>query len=148
MKQTVLNRSTKAVSREVSLCAALCALAAAVTLGVNVLLALTFTETTRLPYLLINIVSDAIVGSAIILVLEIYLLPRRKLLWLAGQKSRAVTALVESVSESRLRYLGIDCLEIAAEGRTLFLPCDTIRLETGVCYRFQTVSNVIVEAER
>ena len=148
MKQTVLNLPVQTASRKLSLCAALCVLAAAVTLGVNVLLALTFTETTRLPYLLINIASDAIVGNAIILVLDTYLLPRRKLLCLVRQKGSAVTALVDNISESHHRYLGFDCLEIAAEGRRLFLPCDTIRLETGVRYRFQTVSNVIVEAER
>lgn len=148
MKQTVLKQPAQALSKKLSLCAALCVFAAAATLGCNILLALTFTENTRTAYLLANILSDAIVGSLLLLVFCAYFQPNRKLLLLARQTGNSYTAAVESVSPTPLRYLGVDCLEVLAEGRRLFLPCDTIRLETGVRYRFHLASNVIMEAER
>ncbi len=148
MKQTVLNQPAQTLSKKLSLCAALCILAAAATLCCNILLALTFTENTRTAYLLVNVLSDVIVGSLILFIICTYLQPRRKHLLLARQAGSSYTAVVESISRTPLRYLGVDCLEVLAEGRRLFLPCNTILLETGVRYRFQTASNVIMEAER
>lgn len=148
MKQTVLNQPAQTLSKKLTLCAVLCIFAAAATLGCNLLLALTFTENTRTAYLLVNILSDAIVGSLILLAFCAYIQPNRKFLLLARQAGNSYTAVVENISEAPLRYLGVDCLEVLAEGRRLFLPCNTILLETGVRYRFHTASNVIMEAER
>ena len=148
MKQTVLNQPAQTLSKKLTLCAALCIFAAAATLVCNILLALTFTENTRAAYLLLNIFSDAIVGSLILLVFCVYIQPNWKLLLLARQKGSSYTAVVESISQTSLRYMGVDCLEVLAEGHRLFLPCNTIRLETGIRYRFLTASNVIMEAER
>lgn len=148
MKQTILNQPIAAFSRKLVLCAALCVLAAAATLGVNLLLAFTFTAETRQAFLLTNIVTDAVTGCALLAVTTAYLLPRRKLLQLARQRGSERAGVVERISAAPLRYLGVDCLEVAADGRRLFLPCGTIRLEEGAFYRFRTVSNVITEAEQ
>ena len=148
MKQTILNEPVQALSKKLALYSALCVFVAAATLGGNLLLAFTFTEKNRLVYLLMNIGSDIVIGSLILLLSCAYLQPRRKLLRLARQKGCAYTGRVESISESHLRYLGMDCQEILADGRRLFLPCGTIRLEEGTRYCFQTVSNVITEAEQ
>lgn len=148
MKQTILHQPAQTLSKRLTMYSLLCVFAAAATFGINLLLAFTFTEKTRLAYLLINIGADIVIGSLILLLSCAYLQPRRKLLRLARQKGSTYTGRVESISESSLRYLGIDCREVLADGRRLFLPCGTIRLEEGVCYRFQTVSNVITEAEQ
>lgn len=148
MKQTLLNRQPEAFRRKLRLLEALCVCLAAATAGLNLLLALTYTETTRTAFLLVNILTDALCGAAVVTVCGLLIRPGKKLLSLAAQDGSAFSGTVESVSGGTLRYLDMDCFTVSADGRKLFLPENTICLEQGAFYRFTTVSNVITEAER
>lgn len=146
MKQTVLSDTPENTKRKLTRLTFLCTLLAFLTLGTNILLALRFTEKTRLPFLLTDIASDIAVFCGIICLLDRHK-PQRILLRLTEQKGAVLDCRVEQISDTTLRYLDLDCYEVKADSRTLFLPCGTLKLQAGKTYRLRTASNVITEAE-
>ena len=61
---------------------------------------------------------------------------------------RTYLAVVEKISKDTHRVPGMDCMEIMAGERKIFLPqIGTIQLKEGKTYTFGLVDNVIVEAE-
>ncbi len=147
MTQTVLNETPEKVKKNICRTTLFCILLAAVVLGINLLLALCFTERTYLPFLLVNIVLDIAAGCTVIVLLD-RIRPKRTLLSLQEKAGSTVEYRIASVSETSLRYLDLDCREVKTDGRTLFLPCGTVTLRAGETYRLRTASNVITEAEQ
>lgn len=144
MKQTVLPETPEDARRRMRRLILLCLLTAAGTLCANILLALRFPGKTAV--LFVNIVSDTVIGWGTVFLLDRYK-PERILLRLSVRNGIVLTCRVLSVSEQSLRYLDLDCREVRTDSRTLFLPCGTICLQAGKCYRLHTVSNLITEAE-
>lgn len=146
MKQTLLQASIEATQKKLRLGRLLCCLLALMTLGGNLFLALSFTEQTYLAYLIVNIGTDILCGSVILLVVDGYLCKQGRYLRLCRQNGSESTCRVDAVSGLTVRYLDMDCHEVTADGRKLFLPKGTFKLKTGENYRLKTVSNVITEA--
>ncbi len=146
MTQTVLYETPEKVKKNIRRTMLFCILLAATVLGINLLLALSFTECTYLPFLLVNIALDIAAGCVIVALLD-RMKPQRILLRLQEKSGDAGEHRIASVSKSSLRYLDLDCREVKTENRTLFLPCGTLELQAGKTYRLRTASNVITEAE-
>lgn len=148
MKQTVLKQPVKTVKRSLFVKTALCILAVVLTLACNLVLALTASDGTNALFCFLNIITDIVCGIFVIWFVSVKILPERVLCRFAEKPMTEYSGEVREQSEKTVRYMDMDCYELAVNDRKLFLPVSSARLQTGETYRFRLVSNVIMEAER
>lgn len=147
MKQTILMdnpiRFEKILQRRIWLAVSISLL----TLGLNVILTLLRTDANHIWILIVNILTDILCGLFVLPFVTLRILPQRKLLKLTHWEKECLQVTVSAISQHSQRYMDIDCLTVTTENRTLFLPVNTLQLQTGTAYRFMLVQNIIVEAE-
>lgn len=148
MKQTVLKQPLNAVKRSLSVKTAFCILAVVLTLACNLVLVLTASDGTNALFCFLNIITDIVCGIFAVWFVSVKILPQRVLCRFAEKPMTEYTGEVREQSEKTVRYMDLDCYELAVSDRKLFLPASPVRLQTGESYRFRLVSNVIMEAER
>lgn len=145
MKLSVLGQTPYACRKRLQKQIAFCVAAVIVTLGLNLLFTALRTDTNHIRMLILNIAADFICGAFCVYYLTVRLIPKYRLYRLFSRKAEEFTGTVETISQAITRYMDIDCYEITAGGRRIFLPADTFSLEADRQYRFFLVSNTIVE---
>ena len=95
-----------------------------------------------------NILLDVLCGWGVIYRIETSVLIKKRLLTLASRPLQKYDAVTQEVEGPWHRIPGLDCREVIAGGRILYLPLDgKIQLCKGVSYNFRIAGNVIVEVE-
>lgn len=113
----------------------------------NVLFTAIRTDDNHWLMLVLNILTDAGTGCFLIYHVTDRFLPEKKRYDISVKPGEQIQGTVEAVSETVVRYLDMDCLEVTMNGRRMFLPVNTIRLPVGQKVRLRVVWNVIVEEE-
>ena len=148
MKQTVLGQPLcaykKALDRKIFLCAAL----AVLDLLIHIVLTAMRTEHTHTALLAANIACDTVCGFLLVYQIFRHILPCRRLYALCNREKQSLEGTVTGISALPVRYMDMDCYEVTAAGRRLFLPAHTIGLQEEAHYRLSVVSNIILEAEQ
>lgn len=147
MKQNILGADPRLYRKMLSRQAALCAAAAAVTLGLNIALAALRTPQNHYLFLTVNIASDILCCWFLLYDLSTRFLPRLRLYRLTQRQYTALQAAVEQISAETVRYMNMDCRKITANGHIFFLPEGTMELEVGKGYTFYLAANTVVEVE-
>ena len=148
MKQTLLGKPKdvfeKELKREVLWCAAACVL----TLGVNVLFCFLRTDANHSVLLVGNILLDVLCGWGVIYRIETSVMIKKRLLYLASRPLQSFEAVTEQIDGAWHRIPGLNCREVIAGDRILYLPqAGKIQLRKDVHYTFSIAGNVIVEVE-
>lgn len=146
MKQTILGRSAQAFRQTLRMRTAVCIALAVLTAVINLFCILARTEANHTAMLWVNILTDILCGFFVLSFACFRILPQRRLYALFCRDGVSAGGTVSRVSRSTTRHMDMDCLEITADSRRLFLPVGTITLSEGETYTFRIVSNVIVEA--
>lgn len=148
MKQTLIGESPEAFRGRIRHRMILCGVLAGMTLAVLVACCLMRTDENHVAMLLCNIVLSAACGCFVLYRWETDICPLIRIGKLMARGGSTFAAKVEAVSESTHRIPGLDCYQIRAEERVLFLPVNgAIKLTAGKSYRFKVADNVIVEAQ-
>lgn len=146
MKQTILGNPAKAFRQALRMRTAVSISLVVLTAAINLLCVLARTETNHTVMLWVNILTDILCGFFVLSFAGFRILPQRRLYALFRKAGISVGGTVSRISNSTTRHMDMDCLEVAADSRRLFLPAGTITLSEGETYTFRIVSNVIVEA--
>ena len=146
MKQTILGKPAQAFRQTLRMRTAVCITLAVLTAAINLVCVLARTETNHAVMLWVNILTDILCGCFVLSFACFRILPQRRLYALFRKGGVSVGGTVSRVSRSTTRHMDMDCLEVTADSRRLFLPAGTITLSEGETYTFRIVSNVIVEA--
>lgn len=146
MKQTILEKPAQAFRQTLRMRTALCIALAVLTAVINLFCILARTEANHTAMLWVNILTDILCGFFVLSFACFRILPQRRLYALFCREGVSAAGTVSRVSRSTTRHMDMDCLEITADSRRLFLPVGTITLSEGETYTFRIVSNVIVEA--
>lgn len=147
MKQNILGTSPTKYHRRLYRHIALCAVLAALTLLLNILLTLMLTPENRTLLLWLNVGSDALCGCFVVYRFTRHISRQQKLYRLSVGRGVPCLGTVTHISERTVRHMDLDCLDVTVGERRLFLPAQTISLEIGKPYHFLTTSGVITEAE-
>ena len=149
MKQIILGETEERFTKKLRKEIACCCLAGILVMGLNILLCFLRTDENHSALLMINIVTDVIYGCTLISYVEERISTKKTMIKLWKRSHRKFIATVEEISGEQHRIPGMECLEILAGERRLYLPqTGTIRLEEGITYAFGIVDNVVVEAEK
>lgn len=148
MKQNILGMSLPACKRLLKRQWALCIAVAVLALALNIVFTAGRNGENHSLMLFLNIAADALAGCFLVFYLYVRILPRRRLYRMMCRYRSALSGVPVSIGAQTLRYMDIDCYPVELEGQRLFLPAGALRLEAGCFYSFQTVSNMIVEAEK
>lgn len=147
MKQNILGTDPRLCRKMLSRQGAFSILAAAVTLGLNLLLAALRTPENHAVFLAVNIVTDILLSWFLLFHFSTRWFPRFRLYRLTQQPRTPLQAAVEQISRETVRYMNMDCRKITANGHIFFLPEGTVELEVGKEYTFYLAANTVVEVE-
>ena len=148
MKQTLLGKPKEIFKRELKKEVFVCCIACVLAVGVNVLLCFLRTDANHDLLLACNILLDVLCGWGVIYRIETAVLIKKRLLTLASRPLQKYDAVTQEVEGPWHRIPGLDCREVIAGGRILYLPLDgKIQLCKDVSYTFRIAGNVIVEVE-
>ena len=146
MKQTILVMPAQAFRQTLRIRTAVSIALVVLTAAINLLCVLARTETNHTVMLWVNILTDILCGFFVLSFAGFRIMPQRRLYALFCKAGISVDGTVSHISSSTTRHMDMDCLEVTADSRRLFLPAGTIPLSVGEAYSFRIVSNVIVEA--
>ena len=146
MKQTILGKPAQAFRQTLRMRTVVCIALVVLTTAINLVCVLARTETNHTVMFWVNILTDILCGFFVLSFAGFRILPQRRLYALFRKKGVSVDGTVSRISNSTTRHMDMDCLEVTADSRRLFLPAGTITLSEGKTYTFRIVSNVIVEA--
>lgn len=146
MKQTILGKPAQAFRQTLRMRTAVCIALVVLTAAINLVCVLARTETNHTVMLWVNILMDILCGFFVLSFAGFRILPQRRLYALFRKEGVSADGTVSRISNSATRHMDMDCLEVTADSRRLFLPAGTITLSEGETYTFRIVSNVIVEA--
>lgn len=146
MKQTILGKPAQAFQQTLRMRTVVCIALVVLTAAINLVCVLARTETNHTLMLWVNILTDILCGFFVLSFAGFRILPQRRLYALFRKEGVSVDGTVSRISNSTTRHMDMDCLEVTADSRRLFLPAGTITLSEGEAYTFRIVSNVIVEA--
>ena len=124
----------------------LCVAVAAGVLVLNILFAILRTDSNHNWMLVLNIATDILAGLFLLPFISLRISPQKRLLHLAQQSSERLQITITEISPLPQRYMDMDCYLVSGDGRTLFLPANTLALTEGNTYTLSLVSNIIVEA--
>lgn len=147
MTQDLLGMSPTAYQQMLFRRVLMCVCSILLTLCLNLFLLSFFDKWSRQLLFFLNVITDILCGCALIAYVELRILPQQKLLRLTKHRFSTYYGTVQSVSNVSSRYMDLDCLEVQADGRRLYVPVGTILLTSGNTYRFHLVSHIITEAE-
>ena len=148
MRQILLGESVEQFKRKLKREIVCWVLGGILVVGLNLLLCLLRTDNNHAILLIANILSDIIYGCILLYRIESSILLRKRMLKMWNRSRRTFSAVIKEISNNTHRVPGMDCAEVLAGERVLYLPqTDTIKLEVGIGYTFGLVDNVIVEAE-
>ncbi len=148
MKQTVLGQPPYSYKKALDRAVRVCIVAAALTLVAHIFLTVMRTENNHHLLLWINVGCDILCGFFLVYQICARIQPSRRLYALYTHEKQELEGAVTSISPAPVRYMDMDCYEVTAAGRRLFLPVGTIRLQESEAYRFSVTANTIVEAEQ
>lgn len=146
MKQTILEKPAQAFRQTLRMRTVVCIALVVLTAAINLVCVLAHAETNHTVMLWVNILTDILCGFFVLSFAGFRILPQRRLYALFRKEGVSVDGTVSRISNSTTRHMDMDCLEVTADSRRLFLPAGTITLSEGETYTFRIVSNVIVEA--
>ena len=148
MKQTLLGEPIASYEKKLKREVGYCYFALVALLVVNIGACFLRTDENHAFLLMFNILSDILVGGALIYRADTQLRLKKSLLRLARRTPRSFSATVHQILETTHRIPGVSCVLVRADERMLYLPqTDTIKLFQGQTYTFGVVDNVIVEVE-
>lgn len=147
MTQDLLGMSPTAYQQMLFRRVLMCVCSILFTLCLNLFLLSFFDRWNRQLLFFLNVITDILCGCFLIAYAELRILPQQKLLRLTKHRFSTYYGTVQSVSDVSCRYMDLDCLEVHADGRRLYVPVGTISLTSGNTYRFHLVSHIITEAE-
>lgn len=148
MKQTLLGKPKEIFKRELKKEVFCCCVACVLVVCVNVLLCFLRTDANHELLLACNILVDVLCGWGIIYRIETSVLIKKRLLTLASRPLQSFQAVTQEIEGPWHRIPGLDCREVIAGDRILYLPQDgKIQLCKGVNYTFRIAGNVVVEVE-
>ena len=148
MKQTLLGKPKEIFEKELKKEVLCCCIACVLTIGVNVLFCFLRTDANHSILLVSNILIDVLCGWGVIYRIETSVMIKKRLLHLASRPLQSYEAVTEQTEGAWHRIPGLDCRQVIAGGRILYLPQDgKIQLKKDVSYTFSIAGNVIVEVE-
>jgi len=146
MKQTILGMPPALYRQKLRQRSFLCIAVATGTLALNILFTALRTDSNHNLMLFLNIAADISAGLFLLPFISLRILPQRRLLRLTQQVSETLRITIAEISPLPQRYMDLDCYPVSGDGRTLFLPANTLELTEGSTYTLSLVSNIIVEA--
>ena len=148
MKQTLLGKPKEIFKRELKKEVFCCCVACMLAVGVNVLLCFLRTDANHDLLLACNILLDVLCGWGVIYRIETSVLIKKRLLTLASRPLQRYEAVAKETEGVWRRIPGLDCRQVIAGDRILYLPQDgKIQLHKDTHYVFGIAGNVIVEVE-
>ena len=146
MKQTILGMPPALYRQKLRQRSFLCIAVATGTLALNILFIALRTDSNHNLMLFLNIAADISAGLFLLPFISLRILPQKRLLQLTQQVSETLRITIAEISPLPQRYMDMDCYPVSGDGRTLFLPANTLELTEGSTYTLSLVSNIIVEA--
>lgn len=146
MKQTILGMPPALYRQKLRMRTFLCFAVAVFVLALNILLAALRTDSNHTGMLVLNIAADILAGLFLLPFISLRILPQKRLLQLTEQVPEKLLITISEISPLPQRYMDMDCYPVSGDGRTLFLPANTLELTEGSTYTLSLVSNIIVEA--
>ena len=146
MKQTILGMSSALYRKKLRMRTFLCIAVVAGVLALNILFAALRTDSNHTWMLVLNIAADILAGLFLLPFISLRILPQKRLLQLTEQVPEKLLITISEISPLPQRYMDMDCYPVSGDGRTLFLPANTLALTEGCTYTLSLVSNIIVEA--
>jgi len=146
MKQTILGMPPALYRQKLRQRSFLCIAVATGTLALNILFTALRTDSNHNLMLFLNIAADILAGLFLLPFISLRILPQKRLLRLTQQVSETLRITIAEISPLPQRYMDLDCYPVSGDGRTLFLPANTLELTEGSTYTLSLVSNIIVEA--
>ena len=148
MKQTILGMSPALYHQKLRQRIFLCIAVAAVALALNILFTALRTDRNHNWMLILNIAADILAGLFLLPFITLRILPQKRLLQLTRQTPENLLITITEISPLPQRYMDMNCYPVSGDGRTLFLPADTMVLTEQKTYALSLVSNIIVEASQ
>ena len=148
MKQTILGMSPALYHQKLRQRIFLCIAVAVVTLALNILFTALRTDRNHNWMLILNIAADILAGLFLLPFITLRILPQKRLLQLTRQTPENLLITITEISPLPQRYMDMNCYPVSGDGRTLFLPADTMVLTEQKTYALSLVSNIIVEASQ
>lgn len=145
MTLSVLGQSARSYKKRLRLRIGLCIAGLLLTVGLNVLFTALRTDRNHDLMLFLNIVTDVLCGFLLLYFLQMHIFPELRLYRLFCRNREQLAGTVTAISQSTQRYMDMDCHSVTVNGRRVFLPAGTMRLQNGE-YTLFLVSNIIVEA--
>ena len=148
MKQTILGMSPALYRQKLRQRIFLCIAVAVVALALNTLFTVLRTDRNHNWMLILNIAADILAGLFLLPFITLRILPQKRLLQLTRQTPENLLITITEISPLPQRYMDMNCYQVSGNGRTLFLPADTMVLTEQKTYALSLVSNIIVEASQ
>lgn len=148
MKQTILGQPPHLYKKALDGKIRFCVTIGVLTLILHIIFTALRTESNHKLLLFANIGCDTVCGFILVYQIWGHILPCRRLYTLYNREKQALEGSVTGISPIPVRYMDMDCYQVTAAGRRLFLPVDTIELQENERYRFSVTANTIVEAEQ
>ena len=148
MKQTILGMPPALYRQKLRQRSFLCIAVATGTLALNILFTALRTDSNHNLMLFLNIAADILAGLFLLPFISLRILPQKRLLQLTQQVSETLRITIAEISPLPQRYMDMDCYPVSGNGRTLFLPANTLVLTERNTYTLSLVSNIIVEASQ
>lgn len=148
MKQTILGMPPALYRQKLRMRTFLCFAVAVFVLALNILLAALRTDSNHTGMLVLNIAADILAGLFLLPFISLRILPQKRLLQLTEQVPEKLLITISEISPLPQRYMDMDCYPVSGDGRTLFLPANTLVLTERNTYTLSLVSNIIVEASQ
>lgn len=146
MKQTVLGEPLDTFEKKLKWQSRGRIFAVAALLCLNIWVCSLRTDENHRWLLLLNIISDILVGGWLLYYTDTRIRLMRTLVDLVIRPKRTFQAQVLKISTKTRRIPGLTCVPVQTDKRTVYLPLtDTIHLKENESYTFCTVDNVIVE---
>lgn len=148
MKQTILGMPPALYRQKLRMRTFLCFAVAVFVPALNILLAALRTDSNHTGMLVLNIAADILAGLFLLPFISLRILPQKRLLQLTEQVPEKLLITISEISPLPQRYMDMDCYPVSGDGRTLFLPANTLVLTERNTYTLSLVSNIIVEASQ
>lgn len=148
MKQTILGMPPALYRKKLRQRSFLCIAVATGTLALNILFTALRTDSNHNLMLFLNIAADISAGLFLLPFISLRILPQKRLLQLTKQVPETLLITIAEISPLPQRYMDMDCYPVSGDGRTLFLPANTLVLTERNTYTLSLVSNIIVEASQ
>lgn len=148
MKQTLLGKPKEVFEKELKKEGLYCFIACVFAIGVNILFCFLRTDANHSVLLVGNVFVDVLCGWWVIYRVETSVLIKKRLLKLATRPLQRYEAVAKETEGVWRRIPGLDCRQVIAGDRILYLPQDgKIQLHKDTHYVFGIAGNVIVEVE-